>query len=357
VSGVLPVALDAMGTDTAPTAEVEGAIAAVRERQAKVILVGDKDRLRGALAAAGGDGLGIEIRHASEVITMEDAPSQVVRRKKDASMRVCFEMVKRGEAGAMVSAGNSGAMLACGLFVLKRLPGVERPAIVTTFPTPVGPCALLDMGANVELRPKALAQFAVLGTVYARMLHGKARPRVGLLSNGSEDHKGTDLTRATHAILCRAASLPSGADFDYIGYVEGRDIFAGVDVVVTDGFTGNVLLKAVEGAASAIFDMLRREIKKSVRAQAGALLLKPTFQSLKATMDYAEYGGAPLLGVDGVAMVCHGSSDGRAIKNAIYAAERFVRLGLKPELQAAIAKHRPLWEEAQGGSEEGSLEG
>jgi len=329
--------------------EIEGAIAAVRERGARVVLVGDEARLRAALRAAGADSLGIEVRHASQVVTMHDAPAAVVRKKTDSSMRVCFDLVKRGEASAAVSAGNSGAMLACGLFVLKRLPRVERPAIVTTFPTPVGPCALLDMGANVECKPRSLAQFAVLGTVYARLLHRKPRPRVGLLANGSEDHKGTELTRESHALLGRAAALPGGADFDYVGYVEGRDIFAGVDVVVTDGFTGNVVLKTVEGTAMAIFDLLRREIDRSRRAQAGALLLKPAFRNLKALMDYAEYGGAPLLGVDGVAMVCHGSSNAKAIKNAIFAAERFVAVGLKPQLSEAIEKHRPLWEtEAPG---------
>jgi glycerol-3-phosphate acyltransferase PlsX len=349
---MLPVALDAMGTDQAPAAELEGAITAVRERGARVILVGDEARLRAALSAAGAGALGIEVRHASQVITMHDAPAIVVRKKTDSSMRVCFDLVKRGEASAVVSAGNSGAMLACGLFVLKRLPKVERPAIVTTFPTPVGPCALLDMGANVDCKPRALAQFAVLGAVYSRILHGKPRPRVGLLANGSEDHKGTELTRESHALLSRAASLAGGADFDYVGYVEGRDIFAGVDVVVTDGFTGNVVLKTVEGTAMAIFDLLRREVGQSRLAQAGALLMRPAFRNLKAMMDYAEYGGAPLFGVDGVAVVCHGSSNAKAIKNAIHAAGRFVAAGLKPQLSAAIEKHRQIWEGETPGAAE-----
>jgi phosphate acyltransferase len=350
VGGSLPVALDALGTDRAPEVEIEGAVAAVRERGARVVLVGDEARLRAGLRAVGADGLGIDVRHAGQVVTMHDAPSVVVRKKTDSSMRVCFDLVKGGEASAVVSAGHSGAMLACGLFVLKRLPKVERPAIVTTFPTPVGPCALLDMGANVDCKPRALAQFAVLGAVYARLLHGKARPRVGLLANGSEDHKGTELTRDSHALLERVRTLPGGADFDYVGYVEGRDIFAGVDVVVTDGFTGNVVLKTVEGTAFAVFDLLRREIDRSRRAQAGALLMKPVFKNLKALLDYAEYGGAPLVGVDGVAMVCHGSSSSKAIKNAIFAAERFVAAGLKPQLERAIEKHRPVWEVAAAGS-------
>jgi glycerol-3-phosphate acyltransferase PlsX len=356
VAAALPVALDALGTDQAPGVEIEGAVAAVRERGARVVLVGDEARLRAALRAAGAEALGIEVRHASQVVSMHDAPAVVVRKKTDSSMRVCFDLVKRGEAAAVVSAGHSGAMLACGLFVLKRLPKVERPAIVTTFPTPVGPCALLDMGANVECKPRALAQFAVLGAVYARILHRKPRPRVGLLANGAEDHKGTELTRESHALLERVAKLPGGSDFDYVGYVEGRDIFAGVDVVVTDGFTGNVVLKTVEGTAMAIFDLLRRSVEQSRRAQAGALLMRPVFKDLKALMDYAEYGGAPLVGVDGVVMVCHGSSNAKAIKNAIFAADRFVAAGLKPQVERAIEKHRPVWEglppaAPQGGAE------
>jgi glycerol-3-phosphate acyltransferase PlsX len=340
-----------MGTDLAPAAELAGVVAAVRERGQPVILCGDATRLAGELKRLGASSLPIEIRHASQVVTMHDAPSSVVRRKTDASMRVCFDLVKKGEASAVVSAGNSGAMLACGLFVLKRLPGIERPAIVTTFPTPAGPCALLDMGANVDCKPVTLAQFAVLGTVYSRLLHGKARPRVGLLSNGSEEHKGTELTRGAHHLLERAAAL--GADFEYAGYIEGRDIFGGADVVLTDGFTGNVVLKTVEGTAEAIFALLKREVAASRLAQAGALLMRPAFRGLKRLMDYTEYGGAPLLGVDGVAMVCHGSSNAKAIKNAIFAAGRFVDLGLRPRLSEAIAQHRGLWETPAAGESDG----
>jgi glycerol-3-phosphate acyltransferase PlsX len=337
-----------MGTDRAPSAEIEGVVTAVRERGAPVILVGDETNLRAELRRLGALALPIEVRHASQVVTMHDAPATVVRKKTDASMRVCFDLVKRGEAAAVVSAGNSGAMLACGLFVLKRLKGIERPAIVTTFPTPAGPCALLDMGANVDCKPSTLAQFAVLGTVYSRLLHGKARPRVGLLSNGEEEHKGTDLTRGAHHLLERAAGL--GADFEYVGYVEGRDIFGGADVVVTDGFTGNVVLKTVEGAAAAIFALLKQEVGRSRLAQAGALLMQPAFRGLKRLMDYTEYGGAPLLGVDGIAMVCHGSSNAKAIKNAVFAAGRFVDLGLRPRLSEAITRHRALWEPAAAGA-------
>ena len=269
------IAVDAMGADGAPRVEVEGIVSAVRERDVEVILLGDESRLRRELKVLGAEGERVSVRHAPEVITMHDAPSMAVKQKKKSSMRMCFDLVKAGEADAVVSAGNSGAMMACGLFVLGRLPGVERPAIVTTFPTKVGECALLDMGANVDPKPAVLAQFAVLGSVYARLLHGKKKPKVGLLSNGSEEHKGTALTRDAHQLLARALAPDSVADFDYVGYVEGRDIFRGdVDVVVTDGFTGNVVLKSVEGAAEAILGMVREEVLRAgLLARLGAALM------------------------------------------------------------------------------------
>jgi len=268
---------------------------------------------------------------------MHDAPSMAVKQKKKSSMRVCFDLVKAGEADAVVSAGNSGAMMACGMLVLGRLPGVERPAIVTTFPTRVGECALLDMGANVDPKPAVLAQFGVLGAVYARLLHGKTRPKVGLLSNGSEEHKGTPLTREAHQILARAESA-GHADFSYLGYVEGRDIFKGeVDVVVTDGFTGNVVLKCVEGAAETMLGMVREEVSHSgVLAKIGAALMTGALRRLRKRTDYAEHGGAPLLGVDGVALICHGGSTATALTNAVYVADRFAQLGLGKELAAAV---------------------
>src|SRR4051812_31634474 len=316
------IAVDAMGSDAAPRVEVEGVVAAVRSRGIDVVLVGDEARLRAELKALGADGTRIAVRHAPDVITMDDAPSMAVKQKKKSSMRVCFDLVKAGQADAVVSAGNSGAMMACGLFVLGRLPGVERPAIVTTFPTRAGECALLDMGANVDPKPAVLAQFGVLGAVYARLLHGKERPKVGLLSNGSEEHKGTALTRDAHALLSRAgggsgASGPTGAGFTFVGYVEGRDIFKGeVDVVVTDGFTGNIVLKSVEGAAEAIMSMVREEVMRSgIIAKLGAALMTSALRRLKRRTDYAEHGGAPLLGVDGVALLCHGGSSATALKN------------------------------------------
>jgi phosphate acyltransferase len=344
------IAVDAMGSDAAPRVELEGVLAAVREeRGVQVTLVGDETRLRAGLAALGADEKkdAIAVRHAPDVITMHDAPSMAVKQKKQSSMRVCFDLVKAGEADAVVSAGNSGAMMACGLFVLGRLPGVERPAIVTTFPTKAGECALLDMGANVDPKPAVLAQFAVLGSVYARLLHGKAKPKVGLLSNGSEDHKGTPLTRDAHQLLSRPD--PAGdADFTYVGYVEGRDIFRGeVDVVVTDGFTGNVVLKSVEGAAEVILDMVREEVMRSgFLSKLGAALMTGALRKLRKRTDYAEHGGAPLLGVDGVALICHGGSNSMAMKNAVFVADRFAQMGLRKELTAAVARHNALWDGA-----------
>ena len=352
------IAVDAMGADGAPRVEVEGVVAAVRESEIRVVLVGDEARVRPELEALGAAGdPRIELRHAPDVITMDDAPSMAVRQKKKSSMRICFDLAKAKEVDAVVSAGNSGAMMACGLFVLGRLPGVERPAIVTSLPTRTGDCALLDMGANVDPKPTTMAQWAVLGSVYARLLHDKPRPRVGLLSNGSEEHKGTALTRETHHLLlaARGQGAPAGpsrepgpetgAAFEYVGYIEGRDFFRGdVDVVVTDGFTGNVVLKSVEGAAEVIMTMVKEEVAKAgLLARLGAVLMIKPLRRLKHKTDYAEYGGAPLLGVDGVALVCHGGSNARAIATAVRVAGRFARSGLGQESTTAVAQHAFLW--------------
>jgi glycerol-3-phosphate acyltransferase PlsX len=334
------IAVDAMGGDHAPGPEVEGALAAVRERLAEVVLVGDEARLTEAVGRHGGLRPGLTIRHATEVITMGDHPSVAAKSKKDSSMRVAFDLAQRGEVGAVVSAGNSGAMMACGLFVMKRSAGVERPAIVTTFPTRSGVCALLDMGANVECRPHTLAQFAVLGMVYARLQHGKPRPRVGLLSNGEEAVKGTELTRGAHRLLSAAGDK----DFEYVGYVEGRQIFDGtIDVVVTDGFTGNVVLKTAEGVGQFVFELLRQEVLATRLGKLGASLLRGSFGRLKRKLDYAEHGGAPLVGIDGVAILCHGASNAKAIKNGIRVASALADANLPDAVTRAIAKHAPLW--------------
>jgi glycerol-3-phosphate acyltransferase PlsX len=355
-----------MGADSAPRVEVEGVLSAIREADVDIVLVGDEARVGTALAAAAqaGERERVRVLHAPEAITMNDSPSIAVKQKKKSSMRLCFDLAKAGEVDALVSAGNSGAMMACGLFVLGRSPGVERPAIVTTFPTTKGQCALLDMGANVDPRPHVLAQFAVLGSVYARLHHGKQRPRVGLLSNGSEEHKGTALTREAHHLLSRARQGDGEerrAEFDYVGYVEGRDIFRGeLDVIVTDGFTGNVLLKGLEGLAEAVFTMMKLEVAQgSLFEKVGALLMRPALRRFKRKTDYAETGGAPLLGVEGVALICHGGSDGRAIKNAILVARQFAQMNLAGELRQGVGRHGFVWqgegEPAPSGTSAGGL--
>ena len=345
------VALDAMGGDHAPRVEVAGAIDAARTGRVRLLLVGDERALTRELGRHSGAGrLPVEVRHASEVITMHDHPSAAVRRKTDASMRVAVNLVRDGEADAVVSAGNSGAMMACGLFVLKRLPGVDRPAILTTFPTRSGQAALLDMGANVDCRPLHLVQFAVMGQCFARAVHGKARPTVGILSNGSEEHKGTELTREANAVLREHPS----SEFDYLGYVEGKDVFSGrVDVVVCDGFTGNLVLKVTEAAAETLVGLLGEQIRSGILSRLFALGLLPVFRRVKARMDYAEQGGAPLLGINGVAIICHGGSNPRAIKNALLGAASHADYQLAGRIRTAVEGHAPLAASARNGGGDG----
>lgn len=334
-----------MGGDDAPKPEVAGAIAATRESPVEVILVGDEARLRAELTRLGVfQPERIHIQPASQVVTMDDHPGQVFRKKRDSSLRVAFDLVKRGQAGAVVSAGNSGALLSHGLFVLGRLPGVERPGIVTVFPTPTGKLVLCDMGANVEVKPTMLAQFGVLGACYARVVQGVDRPRVAVLSNGTEPSKGTELTRAADEILRAAVRSPDVA-FRYVGYVEGSHLFTGeVDVVATDGFTGNVVLKMGEGVVEALLRMVKARLMSSLRGRLGGALIQPAMRELKRSIDYAETGGALLVGVDGVVTICHGRSDLTAIKNAIKASHQFVRSDLTRRLAEAIGQHRGLWD-------------
>jgi len=329
------LALDAMGGDHAPAAAVEGAVLFARERPDHEVLLVGESRHVGDLLRRHGPVSNVSVHHASEVVEMGEHATASLRRKHDSSLRVCFDLVRGGSASAAVSAGNSGAAMALGLWVLGRIRGVERPAIAALFPAlRHGRILLLDAGANVECRPAHLAQFAVMGEAYVRTLLGVARPRVALLANGEEESKGTPLTREAAALLRRAP------DLDFIGYVEGKDVFGGeVDVVVTDGFTGNVVLKTSEGAASAVVGMVRTAIEKAgVSEKLGALLLKPTLAGLKKVTDYAEYGGAPLLGLDGVGIVAHGRSNPKAIKNALQAALEAAQSGLQEELGRAIER-------------------
>ncbi len=330
------LALDAMGGDHAPAATVEGALSFARAHaEHQVILVGDERRLRPSLPAGKPLPPNVALRHASEVVAMDEHASQAIRQKPDSSMRVCFELCRVGTADAIVSAGNSGAVMAGALLVLGRLPGVERPAFGALLPTLKGEghCLLIDAGANVEVRASQLAQFAVMGDAYVRCVLGVAAPRVGVLSNGEEEAKGTELTREALALL---KASPLGI----VGYVEGKDIFSGeVDLVATDGFTGNIVLKTSEGTAMAVAGLIRSAIDKSgLSEKLGALLMKPTFAGLKKVVDYAEYGGAPLLGVDGTVVVAHGRSNAKAIHNALKVAAQQARSPMLAELKAAMAR-------------------
>jgi glycerol-3-phosphate acyltransferase PlsX len=297
-----------------------------------VVLVGDEARVRAELARLGAaSDAAVAVRHASEVVEMHDHPGQAMRRKKDNSIRVCFELVKSGEACGMVSAGNSGAVMAGAIFVLGRVEGVERPAIITVLPALRGRPLMLDMGANVDCKPVHLVQFALMGEVYSRRVLGVERPRVAILSNGEEDSKGTDLTRAVAAALRRST-------IDFKGYCEGRDLLTGdFDVVVTDGFTGNVALKSMEGTAKAMGDFLKQALLSSTVAKLGALLAKGALTSMKRKVDWREIGGAPLVGVRGVGFITHGRSDALAIDNAVARVEAAARAHFTGEIAAAVS--------------------
>lgn len=333
VSGVMRVAVDAMGGDNAPAVEVGGAVAACREFGIPVTLVGDRARLEEELAKHDISKLDIDIHHASEVVGMHDSASDAVRKKRNSSVRLAFDLVKEGKAAAAVSAGNSGATMAAGMFVLKRISGIERPAIAQIFPTLKGQTLVLDVGGNVDCKPIHLAQFAIMGEVYARYAMGISNPSVGLLSNGEEDSKGNELTRETNALLRQAP-------INYAGYVEGRDIFKGsVEVVVCDGFVGNVVLKLSEGLADAAGRMLKEEILKSWVSKLGYFFVRGAFNRFKKIVDYAEYGGAPLLGINGVGMICHGGSNIKAIKNAIRFAHEYARSGVTEHVAEKLSEN------------------
>jgi glycerol-3-phosphate acyltransferase PlsX len=331
------IALDAMGGDFAPAAVVAGAVSALRELAdpPRVLLVGDEAQIQDQLARLGekaSPGGPLEVRAASEVIAMGEHPGPALRQKRDSSIRVCFEMVKRGEADAMVSAGNSGAVMAGAVLFWGRLPGVERPAIATWLPTLKGRMLLLDAGANVECSALQLVQFALMGEVYSRRMLGVTQPRLAILSNGEEETKGTELTRAASAAL-------RGSGPGFLGYAEGKDIFSGeLDIAVTDGFTGNMILKTAEGCSQALIELLRRSVRKSLWATAGMVLARPALRRFRAEVDWDEYGGAPLIGVAGVGIIAHGRSGPKAIRNAIRVAAETCAVGLGPELSAAAQR-------------------
>jgi len=333
------IAVDAMGGDTAPKAEVEGAIQASRSLHVKVILVGREDVIAQELREhEGWSDLPIEVRHASEVVTMEDSAARSFRTKRDSSIRVASRLVREGIAQGVVSAGNTGAVMATAKMVQGMVPGVDRPALASAFPTVKGkPVVVVDVGANVDCQPRMLAQFAVMGEIYSRVIFRTERPRVGLLSIGEEEHKGNDLTRSATPVL---KSLP----INFVGNVEGRDIYTGeTDVIVCDGFVGNVALKVSEGLVDAIKHMLQESLRATVTRQMGYLLARSAFADFKKRVDYSEFGGAPLLGVKGVCIICHGRSSAKAVRNAIRVAQEFasgkINEGIEDELARWNVEH------------------
>lgn len=334
----MKIAVDAMGGDYAPAEIVRGALEAARECRQEIILVGDEKKIAAELGSAPPPG--VEIMHAPETITMAEQPAVAVRKKKQSSIVQAVRLVKEGVAAAVVSAGSTGATMAASLLGLGRIPGIDRPAIASVLPRQGGRTVLLDVGANVDCKPHHLLQFALMGSLYTEKILGIPRPRVGLLNVGEEETKGNELTLAAHSLL-RASPL------NFIGNVEGRDIFAGTaDVVVCDGFVGNIVLKSGEGLALALLEMLKEEVAKSLAARLGAFMLLPALRSFKQKVDYVEYGGAPLLGVNGVVIICHGRSNAKAIKNAIKRAEEAVNSNLVQAIQESIGES--LWQGKAG---------
>ncbi len=335
------VVLDAMGSDNAPHAEIDGALAAARDLGVVVILVGQPEKIQPELRRCGwrGDGdRGIELVEASEVIGMDDPVATSVRRKKKSSLRIGTKLVTEGRADGFVSAGNTGAAMATAKMVIGMLPGVDRPALAALIPTKSDkPTLLLDVGANSECKAHHLVQFAIMGEAYSRAVLGTIRPAIGLMSIGEEEAKGNDLTKEAFPLLREMSSL------NFVGNVEGRDVFSGlVDIIVTDGFTGNVMLKLSEGLTEAMLSMIKRELTVSAVTKAGAMLAKPAFRNIKKRLDYSEYGGAPLLGVRQIVVIGHGRSNARAIRNAIRNVKEFSENRASERIERGIAETNGL---------------
>ena len=324
------IVLDAMGSDSHPEPEVEAAVEASKYFKDEIILVGPEDEIHSRLRLYTLSYPTIRVVHAPEVLEMTDKPAENARRKSQNSMAVGMELVKTGEADAFITAGNTGGAMANALFRLGRIRGVKRPALTALFPVRGGHCVVLDIGANADCKPEYLYQFAIMGSVYADKVLGISKPRIGLLSNGEEAGKGNLLIKETYPLI-----QDSGLNF--LGNVEAKELFAGeVDVVIADGFTGNILLKSSEAVAKLITDIIRQELTSSLRTKVGALLAKPAFANIKKMMDPAEVGAAPLLGVNGLVFIGHGRSDARALFNAIRVAQNAVKSDLLGALRIAI---------------------
>ncbi|HEY6328892.1 MAG TPA: phosphate acyltransferase PlsX [Blastocatellia bacterium] len=332
---MLKIAVDAMGGDYAPSSEVEGALQAARDFGVSVALVGRAEQIEAELARhnvtpASLKGLHIDVQDAREVITMDDPVANAVRRKRNSSIRCAAELVRGGQAQGLVSAGSTGAVMMTAKLVLGTLPQVDRPALAAV-PTITGRgTVILDVGANAECKPVHLYQFGVMGSLYSSVIVGIERPKVGLLSIGEEEIKGNDLTKEAFKLL-------KNSSLNFIGNIEGRDMYTGqADVIVCDGFTGNVALKVSEGVIETTMKMLKEELMGSLQSKAGAILTRPAFQRFKQRLDYAEYGGAPLIGVKGVTVICHGRSSAKAIRNAIGVARDYCLGNINERLEAEI---------------------
>lgn len=333
------IALDVMGGDKAPEAIVEGAVEALQAHGRdleKLYLVGEESIVKAQLDRLSCPLGKIEIVHASEIVTMHDSAVKSVRQKKDSSISVAVDLVKRGDASAVVSAGNTGAAVAAATIKWRHIPGVERSGIASPLPSEHGPCNIMDAGANVDAKPSHLLGYAIMGSVYARHVQGKEKPVVGLMSVGEEDSKGTDFTREVFELL-------RATDLNFRGNVEGHDLFEGkIDVVVCDGFVGNVILKSCEATAKAMFKWLKQEINASPVRKMGAYIAKDAFHAVRERGNYETYGGSPLLGVNGVCIIGHGSSSPRAVNNAIRVALESVKHHVNPHIEEEMDRYSEL---------------
>jgi glycerol-3-phosphate acyltransferase PlsX len=350
----MKIALDAMGGDKAPSAVVEGAVRACREYGVEVVLTGPEEVVRRELNGLDAGDLPISVCHASQVVEMDESPTAALKRKADSSMRRAIEAVKTGEADAAVSAGNTGALLAVSTVILRNIKGIDRAAITALIPNAKGYCIMMDVGANVDCKPQHLLQFGIMGHAYARIVLEMEDPKVGLLNVGTEKSKGNKVTK-------QAFEMMEQSVLNFVGNVEGTDVFrGGADVIVCDGFAGNVALKITEGVAEVFTDAFRKERRGSLRSRLGMLFLQNGLRSLSQRMDYTEYGGAPFLGIDGVCLKAHGSSDAKAIKNAIRAAKNAYEGDLVGRIRNEMARNAEtdthegvgyrLWKHLRGGN-------
>jgi glycerol-3-phosphate acyltransferase PlsX len=331
----LKIALDAMGGDKAPRVIIEGALAALEETgdETRLVLVGRTDMISEEMGRLGIPSGSIEIVDAKDIVAMDEQPSATLRKKRASSIAVALRLQHEGKVSGFISAGNTGAVAANALFTLGRIEGVKRAAIATYMPTEGGGCILLDVGANIDCTPQHLLQFGIMGSCYAGLVLGRPNARVGLVNVGEESSKGTEAVRSAYRLL-------EGSGLNFIGNVEGRDIFQGsVDVAVCDGFVGNIILKFAESVVDMVYVVMRQALMSTVRGRLGGLMLKPAFRELKNRFDYAEYGSAPLLGVNGICTIAHGGSSARAIKNAVLATQRYIRYDVTSAIRERLGEY------------------